>query len=143
MPTANNTESDNAPTGEPGQQGSGNVNADTNPNGNADQTPASDQRDVPATGQRDVPAAQTRASDAGPNFGEVLAAVQAMPEQVVRAIREATAPARAPKTSSGNAGTGNQGSGSQTATQTGSQGSSGGTSQTPGKRTFGQWWFGG
>ena len=143
MPSENNTESDNGTSGQPPQQGSGNVNANENQNSNANSNAAAGTRDVPASGQREVPASSSQASAGVPNFGEVLTAVQAMPEQIVRALKEATQPAQQPRNAQGSQDTGNQGTGSQTAAQGASQGSSANGNREPGKRTFTQWWFGG
>jgi len=142
MPGANNTESDNGSAGEPQQQGSGNVNANENQNSNENSNGATGQRDDSASGQRAVPAASAQVSAGTPNFGEVLTAVQAMPEQIVRALKEATQPAQQPRNAQGSTDTGNQGNGAQTAAQTGSQGSSANGNREPGRKTFTEWWFG-
>lgn len=70
-----------------------------------------------------------------PSFGEVMTVLEAMPEKLVNAIREATQPAKAPKQppeSRSNAGAPAE---SDTAVKTDSV-------KTPGKKSFGQRWFG-
>jgi hypothetical protein len=145
MPEANSTESNNSTSEStaPAQQGSGDNNANSNPGGNADNSGNAGQDGSPAAGAGDSGAAgHSRSSDTPPNFGEVLTAIAAMPEQIVRALKEANpAPQRPRNTSAGN-DTQGQGNSSQTGTQTASRGSQGNDSQTPGKKTFADWWFG-
>jgi hypothetical protein len=145
MPTENTTESNN-PTSEgtaPGQQGSGDSNANSNPGGNAENTGGAGQGGSSGAGQGDSGAAgHSRSSETPPNFGEVLTAIAAMPEQIVRALKEANPAPQRPRNASAGKETGGQANGSQTAAQTGSQGSQGNSAQTPGKKTFADWWFG-
>lgn len=142
MPTENSTESNNqAPAA--GLQGSGAVNANSNPGGIADQVAASDQPTGAPVPQAPSPAAgQTRSSEPGPNFGEVLTTLQAMPEQIVRALKEAAPAPQRTRNASAGTETGDPGTGSQTGTQTGSEGNSSTQRQKPGPRSFGTWWFG-
>lgn len=92
---------------------------------------------VPAAApQQSSPAAPQHA---GPNFGEVLNAIQALPEQIVNGIREATQPAKAPAQPASNAGTQAQGN----AAQVPAQAPVGGTASKPQNKSFREWWFGG
>lgn len=142
MPTENSTESNTQAPAAP-QQGSPVVNANSNPGGIADQVAASGQ---PGSGPAQAPPgpapAQTRSSEPGPNFGEVLTTLQAMPEQIVRALKEAAPAPQRTRNASAGTETGDPGTGSQTGAQTGSEGNSSTQRQKPGPRSFGTWWFG-
>lgn len=141
MPTENSTESNNPAA--PGQPGSGEVNTDSNSGGNAVSTGAAGQgASVPSPPPHSAPAGHSPSSGAGPNFGEVITAIQSMPEQIVRALREATQPAQQPRTASPGASPQDGGSGSQTAAQGGSRGNSAEGAKSPGSKSFAAWWFG-
>lgn len=133
MPTANSTE------GEPGAappQGSPAVNTNVNLPGNAAPNAAAGQGANPAAGQGAMGAAGLP-NHQGPNFGEVLTAIQAMPEKIVQGLREATQAAQAPAQQQSTGDTGQGSAGSQTATQTASQ-----TAETtPTKKSFAERWF--
>lgn len=77
---------------------------------------------------------------AGPNIGELVTAIQAMPESVVRAIREAQTPAKPPRQQAPAQDSAQQSNASQSGTQPGSQQSE--QSRAPGKKSFTEWWFG-
>ena len=151
MPTENSTQSNNTAgnstegiqgttTGDgAGQQGSGEANTANSQQGSGT---APGQGGSGNAGQgAGAAAGHSPRSEGVPNFGELVTAIQGMPEAVVRAIREATPPAQQSRTRQTNQDTGNQGNGAQTGTQAGSQGSSAG-SGTPGRKSFGEWWFG-
>lgn len=140
MPTENSTESEqNSHSGATGQQGNPGANGDGNQGGNAPSTPDAGQRSAPvATVQHN-----TAAQAPGPNFGEVIAAIQAMPEQVVRGLREATQAAQQPRVAKTGSSTGDAQSAAQTATEQGSGGGSAEKATHPTKKTFADWWFGG
>lgn len=140
MPEANITQSNNAA---PPQQGSPAANTGGIPGGHAVSSTPVTAPPVPAAVQPPAPApVQAPSPGPGPHFGDVLTAIQSMPEQIVRALREATQPPRS--TSGGGSGDSAQdtGSGSRTDSQRGSQGDSAVSTRRPGQKSFAERWFG-
>lgn len=77
----------------------------------------------------------------GTNFGEVMNTLNAMPEKIVNAIREATQPPKPPAQPAQGQGT----QGQQTTAQAGAQDPAQGAAnagKSPGRKTFADWWFG-
>jgi len=147
MPTANNTESNN----EAGAPDSPEAIAENNANNNAESSNEAGQRGNGAaplgnsapTGQGGghAPGNPPR-SDAVPTVGEVLTAIQAMPEQIVRALKEATQAPKTPSTPSAGGSSQGPANGAQSGAQTRSQTSHAESNQSPGSKSFAQWWFG-
>lgn len=130
MPEANSTESNQSVT----QSAAG--EAESNQGTSADNQT---QQNAPVIQQQPQQQhSQQRPANPGPNFGEVLTAIQAMPEQIIRALREA-APQQ-PKQNSSE-------SSNQETRNTSGERRSGESQQnstrSPGKKTFAEWWFGG
>lgn len=136
MPTANSTESDN---GESGQRDNGDSVTQSNDESITENNTDSGKRGFPDNSQR---AGGATGNPGTPNFGEVLASIQAMPEQIVRALKEATAAPTQPRKSSPDASASTTGSGSQTAAQTASRTTNADKPSEPGRKSFAQWWFG-
>jgi len=139
MPEANNTDSNNGASGQPGSAA---VNTNGNQGGNtAPSSPAGQPASAPAPQPHTPAPVQNPSSAPGPNFGEVLTAIQAMPERIVQGLREATQQAQQPCTASQSTGDQGAGNGAQNETQSGSRGNESTQRQTPGKKSFAEWWF--
>lgn len=137
MPEANSTQSNNAA---PPQQGSPAANTGGIPGGHAVSSTPVTAPPVPAAVQPPAPApVQSPSPGPGPNFGEVLTAIQSMPEQIVRALREATQP---PRSTSGGGGSGDSSQDTGSGSQRGSQGDSAVSTRMPGRKSLAERWFG-
>jgi hypothetical protein len=118
-------------------------NPQSNPQQNPPQNPPAQhtappqQQPTPAPPQHSAPGAPVQ------NFGDVLTTLNALPEKIVNAIREATQPAQAPQQPQTNPQQQTQ----KTEPQGGAQGS--GDPQQPAKheppqrKSFSEWWFSG
>jgi hypothetical protein len=136
MPTENSTQSDGDAAPAPR---SPETVTQSNSESNAETSSDSPQRGNPANTAPTAPESPQRSANPGtPNFGEVLTAIQAIPEQVARAVRELAPRPSEPRNPSANQTTQGTGNGAQTAAQTSSRP----TTQTPGKKSFADWWFG-
>lgn len=114
----------------------------TDPNSNpagTENTPAGNTpAQTPESKPESAPAQPAQSAAPTVDFGEVLTALNALPEKLVHSLREATQPAKAPAQPKSNAGTGTDGNAAQTAAQ---------PAQTakvtePNRKTFAQRWFG-
>lgn len=103
----------------------------------ANQVPTPD----PVSPTPPIPATQSQTqsqpahTSQSPSFGEVMTVLEAMPEKLVNAIREATQPAKAPKQPPESRSNAGAPADSDTAAKTDSV-------KVPGKKSFGQRWFG-
>lgn len=140
MPEANSTESNTSQSnGATGQQRDPEANQQNNPPNHPESSNETAQSPNPAAPpQRTAPAGNPQS----PSFGEVLTAIQAMPEQLVRALREAAPAAQPPQKSSADSSARDTGTSSQNGAQQRSGASQHVDSSTPGKKTFRDWWFG-
>lgn len=136
MPTENSTESNGDASPAPR---SPETVTQSNSESNAESSSDSPQRGSPANATPSAPETQQRpATRDVPNFGEVLTAIQAIPEQVARAVRELAPRPTEPRNASTDQTTQSTGNGAQTATQAASRPAT----RTPGKKSFADWWFG-
>jgi hypothetical protein len=130
------TESNQPITENHGAAGRDSMTDNNSGNSNPDNSGGSGLQGSPAQGH----AAPGAAGNTVPNLGELVAAIQAMPESVVRALREAQPPAQQRRQAQSATDTGQQAQDRQAGTQAASQPR--GESRTPGRKTFADWWFG-
>lgn len=122
-----------------------NPNAAASGDGNPPAIPAAPAPASPAAPAPPAPAAPQHASPAAPqvNFGEILTAIQAMPEAIVRSLREATQPPKPSTPAPTGDSAGSSAAGSQGASQGGSSPAPAAAKKTePTKKTLAQRWFG-
>lgn len=90
---------------------------------------------TPQSSSPTPPATQVSHTSQSPSFTEVMTVLEAMPEKLVNAIREATQPAKAPKPAPESRSSAAAHPESGTVAESG-------RAAAPGKKSFGERWFG-